>query len=524
MYKLAERRLKKLLDSGESRILEGRQIGVEKESLRVSPNGSISQLPHPRSLGSALTNPYITTDYSEALIEFITPPFTHTEQVLDFLRDTHCYVYGELDNEILWATSMPCVVEGDDSIPIAEYGDSNAGLMKTAYRRGLGHRYGRVMQVIAGVHFNYSLPDSFWRLYQAIEEDKQPFQSFVSEQYFALIRNLQRYGWLVPYLFGASPSVCKSFLGGKPSNLPEFDNNTYFEPYATSLRMGDIGYQNNQENEIGIKACYRNVDAYVQSLSFAIETPYKEYEKIGVKVNDLYQQLNANILQIENEYYSTVRPKQILQNNEKPTMALQQRGVKYVELRSLDVNAFDPLGINQTQLRFLEAFLVFCLIQDSQQICFSEREEIDLNELNVAHRGRDPSLKLQRDASACSLQEWALEVCDAMEGICELLDKSYEDKPYQKALQKQCDKIRDPDLTPSARMLDEMRSHGEGFYHFARRMSQQHNDYFKSIKLEPDKKAFFSEQAELSINKQRKIEQSDNLSFDDYLKEYFAQS
>lgn len=126
MYKLAERRLKKLLDSGESRILEGRQIGVEKESLRVSPNGSISQLPHPRSLGSALTNPYITTDYSEALIEFITPPFTHTEQVLDFLRDTHCYVYGELDNEILWATSMPCVVEGDDSIPIAEYGDSNA--------------------------------------------------------------------------------------------------------------------------------------------------------------------------------------------------------------------------------------------------------------------------------------------------------------------------------------------------------------------------------------------------------------
>ncbi|MFW2372723.1 MAG: glutamate--cysteine ligase [Gammaproteobacteria bacterium] len=512
------------MNSGESRILEGRQIGVEKESLRVSPDGSISQKPHPGSLGSALTHPYITTDYSEALIEFITPPFSHTEQVLGFLRDTHSYVYSELDNEILWATSMPCVVAGDESIPIAHYGSSNAGLMKTAYRRGLGHRYGRVMQVIAGVHFNYSLPDSFWQLYQTIEEDNQPFQAFVSEQYFALIRNLQRYGWLVPYLFGASPAVCKSFLGGKPSDLAEFDSNTYYEPYATSLRMGDIGYQNNQENEIGIKACYRNIDAYVQSLSDAINTPYKGYKKIGVKVNDVYEQLNANILQIENEYYSTVRPKQILQGNEKPTMALQRRGVKYVELRSLDVNAFDPLGINQTQLRFLEAFLVFCLIQDSHQICFSEREEIDLNELNVAHHGRDPSLKLQRDASACSLKEWALEICDAMAGICELLDKPYQDKPYQRALQKQCDKIHDPDLTPSARMLDEMRNNGEGFYHFARRMSQQHFDYFNSITLEPDQQAFFQQQAVLSKNKQMEMEQSDDLTFDEYLRDYFAQN
>ena len=524
MYKLAERRLQKLLDSGESRILEGRQIGVEKESLRVSPDGSISQSPHPRSLGSALTHPYITTDYSEALIEFITPPFIHTEEVLDFLRDTHSYVYSELDNEILWATSMPCVVEGDESIPIAQYGKSNAGLMKTAYRRGLGHRYGRVMQVIAGVHFNYSLPDSFWHLYQSIEEDNQPFQSFVSEQYFSMIRNLQRYGWLVPYLFGASPAVCKSFLGGKPCDLSEFDSNTYYEPYATSLRMGDIGYQNNKENEIGIKACYRNIDAYVQSLSYAINTPYKGYEKIGVKVEGVYEQLNANILQIENEYYSTVRPKQILQGNEKPTLALKKRGVKYVELRSLDVNAFDPLGINQTQLRFLEAFLVFCLIQDSPQICFSEREEIDLNEINVAHYGRDPALKLQRDASDCSLKEWGGEICDAMEGICELLDKSYEDKPYQRALKEQCDKIRDPELTPSARMLEEMRKNGEGFYHFARRMSQQHFDYFNSVKLDAKRQSFFKEQAEASINKQKEIEQSDTLSFDEYLNKYFAQS
>ncbi|MDH5570638.1 MAG: glutamate--cysteine ligase, partial [Gammaproteobacteria bacterium] len=474
MYNHAERRLKRLLDSTELNVLEGRQIGVEKESLRVTPDGSISQKAHPISLGSALTHPHITTDYSESLIEFITPPFDHIENVLEFLRDTQTFVYSKLEDEILWATSMPCVVAGDESIPLAQYGYSNAGMMKTAYRRGLGHRYGRVMQVIAGVHFNYSFPDRFWRLYQDIEENKQPLQEFISDSYFAMIRNLQRYGWMVPYLFGASPAVCKSFLGGRESSLHEFDQYTYYEPYATSLRMGDIGYQNNKENEIGVKACYRNLDAYVKTLTQAIETPYAGYEKFGLKVGDEYQQLNTNILQIENEYYSTVRPKQILQGNEKPALALKRRGVRYVELRSLDVNAYEPLGINETQLRFLEAFMVFCLIQDSPQICSMERDEIDSNEIEVAHRGRDPSLRLHRDGNECKLKDWALDVCEVMQGICELLDKSHEGTPYMQALRDQVEKIKEPELTPSATMLREMREQGEGFYHFARRMSQQH--------------------------------------------------
>lgn len=524
MYKLAERRLTHLFELNEKRLLDGRQIGVEKESLRVSPSGSISQLPHPVTLGSALTNPYITTDYSEALLEFITPPFEHTRDVLNFLRDTQTFVYGELENEILWATSMPCVVAGDSSIPIAQYGRSNAGIMKTVYRRGLGHRYGRVMQVIAGVHFNYSLPERFWTLYQQIEDDHSPLQDFISEQYFGMIRNLQRFGWLVPYLFGASPAVCKSFLGGKPTDLEDFDANTYYEPYATSLRMGDIGYQNNKENEIGIKACYRNLEAYVQSLTCAIQTPYRGYEEIGVKVDGEYQQLNSNILQIENEYYSTVRPKQVLQGNEKPTLALRRRGVRYVELRSLDVNAFEPLGINEKQLRFLEALMVFCLIHDSEQICFSEREEIDQNELDVAHHGRDPALKLKRDARQISLQHWAAEICDQMQGVCELLDRGYDKTPYSDALQHQIAKVHDAELTPSARMLRIMRERGEGFYHFARRMSHEHYEYFRQVKLSDERRAFFRQQAKASLEMQQQMEAEDGQSFDEYLKNYFAQA
>lgn len=523
MHKLAQIRLARLFATDKQHLLDGRLIGLEKETLRVAPQGGLSQAPHPRSLGSALTHPYITTDYSEALMEFITPPFEHSADALTFLRDVQAYAYSHLNDELLWATSMPCVVAGEEGVPIAWYGTSNPGMMKHVYRHGLGYRYGKVMQVIAGVHFNYSLPENFWRLYQEIEGDKQTLREFMDDQYFALIRNLQRYGWLVPYLFGASPAICKSFLGGKPTALKEFDVNTYYGPYATSLRMGDIGYQNNKENEIGIKACYRNLDAYVQSLQYAINTPYMGYEEIGVKVAGEYRQLNANILQIENEYYSTVRPKQILEGYEKPTLALKRRGVRYIELRSLDVNAFEPLGINTTQMRFIEALMVYCLIQDSQQICYNEQGEIDQNELDTAHNGRDPQLKLQRDARAVPLKQWALEICDDMQGICELLDRAHQDKPYMKALAEQKEKVLDPEQTPSARMLQTMREKGEGFYHFAKRMSQQHREYFREVELAPERCRFFDELAAVSLDKQAQLEADKSVSFDEFLQRYFSQ-
>ena len=363
MYQRLQQRLSLLAASDFEEALSTSKIGLEKESLRVLPEGGISQTPHPVAWGSALTNPQITTDFSEALAELVTPPCDSVTEVIQSLDDIQNFVYRNLDDEILWATSMPCVVAGETGIPLAQYGSSNAAQMKTAYRRGLGLRYGRSMQVIAGVHFNYSFSDKFWRQYQPLlnktdgmqSDDLQAgaLQNFISDQYMGLIRNLLRYGWLVPYLFGASPAICKSFLNGQRTILQDFNSNTYFEPYATSLRLGDIGYQNNKEELAGIKACYDSLDAYIESMQCAINTPYPGYEKIGVKVNGEYQQLNANILQIENEYYSSVRPKQIVQGNEKPSTALKKRGIQYVELRSLDVNVFDPHGINSEQLHFL---------------------------------------------------------------------------------------------------------------------------------------------------------------------------
>jgi glutamate--cysteine ligase len=328
----------------------------------------------------------------------------------------------------------------------------------------------------------------------------------------------------VPYLFGASPAVCKSFLCGQETPLAEFDANTYFERFGTSLRMGDIGYQNNKEEKSGIKANYDSLDAYVDSLTCAINKPCQEYENIGVVVDGRYEQLNANILQIENEYYSTIRPKQVLEDNEKPSLALKRRGVRYVELRSLDVNAFDPLGIHEHQLYFLEAFLIFCLLHDSPPINSVERRFIYENELLAAHRGREPGLFLHRDGEAVELRVWAEELCAAMEGVCDVLDTGESDQPYSRALAAQCAAVRDPQLTPSARMLAEMRENKEGFFAFALRMSQKHKRYFDSLRLSRDREQFFVDLAERSLQEQRDIEASDRVSFDEYLRQYFAQA
>jgi glutamate--cysteine ligase len=521
LYQSLQQRVALLAASDIEEALSASKIGLEKESLRVSPEGGISQAPHPLAWGSALTHPQITTDFSEALTELVTPPCNSVAEVIQSLDDIQTFVYRNLDDEILWATSMPCVVAGETSIPLARYGSSNAAQMKTAYRRGLGLRYGRAMQVIAGVHFNYSFSDAFWKRYQQQLNNSDNFQDFISEQYMGVVRNLLRYGWLVPYLFGASPAVCKSFLNGQRTMLQEFNSNTYYEPYATSLRLGDIGYQNNKEDLAGIKACYDSLDAYVESMQCAINTPYDGYQGIGVKVNGVYQQLNTNILQIENEYYSSVRPKQIVQGDEKPSTALKKRGIAYVELRSVDVNAFDPHGINSEQLYFLEVFMLFCLLQDSPKLSKSEIDAIDENLLLVAHKGREPGLDLQRGEENISLQDWASELCNKMTAVASLLDRANYCENYFSSVKSQIASVFEPELTPSARMLAEMREHDEGFFHHAQGMSMHHNQYYKNHPLSEEKVRFFETMASESLAKQKKIESEDAISFDEYLENYF---
>jgi len=519
--RLFETRLERLVKSGERAPLSGGRIGLEKESLRVSPDGHIARTRHPEALGSALTNPYITTDYSEALIEFRTPPAGDAREALEFLRHAHRFVYQRLDDELLWAASMPCIVGGEESIPIAWYGDSNLGFMKHVYRRGLGYRYGKMMQMIAGTHFNYSLPERFWPFYHELEGARLPLRAFIDDAYFGLARNLQRYGWLVPYLFGNSPAVCKSFFGSERAGFQEFDHSTWYEPHATSLRMSDIGYRNTAPAELVIS--YDGLQAYVDSLTKAITTPYPEYEKIGVFVDGEWRQLNPNYLQIEAEYYSSVRLKRLPEPLEKPSLALKRRGVEYVELRSVDVDVFEPTGANEDQLRFLEAFLLYCLLEASPRIDDSEQDAIGFNHGVAAHQGRAPGLELRRDGAPVTLERWAREILDAVSGVVDVLDHPLPEPRYARALARQREAVAHPEATPSARLLDEMRAAGEGFFHAAMRLSQRHRETLRAPGLARAEEARFREAAERSWAEQRAIEAHDDKPFEAFLREYFAQ-
>ncbi|MBM4208154.1 MAG: glutamate--cysteine ligase [Gammaproteobacteria bacterium] len=517
-------RLHHLLSSQQQHLICGGLKGIEKESLRIGKDGAISHRPHPKALGSALTHPYITTDYSEALIELITPPFADCKDALAYLRSIHQFVYQHLDDEMLLCTSMPCGIKGDESIPIAQYGTSNVGKMKHIYRHGLWHRYGRTMQAIAGIHFNFSVPEQLWPVMHQQENATISLDEFISQGYFGLVRNFQRIGWIILYLFGASPAICKSFFNSRPQlmvQFEEFDRGTLYHPYATSLRMSDIGYKS--KNQANLRINYNSLPEYVDSLSQAINTPYPDYEKIGINVDGEYRQLNANVLQIENEFYSIIRPKQIARSCEKPTLALKRRGVKYVEMRSLDLDLFDPIGIDDDKARFIEALLLMCLLQESPAMSEADFQTNNRNQLQVANYGRKPGLVLERNHQAITLQEWALEILDDMRTVCSVLDTDLPEPPYSRSLMRQQQAVRNPDLTPSARMLDCMRQGAQTFSDYALAKSAEHAACFQGKPADADFVQDFDRLAQQSIAKQAEMESQPQLPFDEFLTKYFSQ-
>ena len=195
------------------------QRGIEKESLRVRPDGTLAATPHPAGLGSALAHPHITTDFSESQVELITGVHTDVEACLAELEQLHQVIFREIGDEMLWCASRPCGLPADDAIPIGQYGRSNVGRAKTVYRLGLSYRYGRRMQTISGVHYNFSLPETAWPLLQKASGSGGAADCFQDEAYFALMRNFRRHSWLLLYLFGASPAVCSTFVAGRAHRL-----------------------------------------------------------------------------------------------------------------------------------------------------------------------------------------------------------------------------------------------------------------------------------------------------------------
>ena len=329
-----------------------------------------------------------------------------------------------------------------------------------------------------------------------------------------LIRNFRRHGWLLTWLFGASPAICRSFAQNLQHGLEGLDEATLYLPHATSLRMGRLGYQSDAQS--GLHISYNSLDSYAATMHRALTGPYPAYEAIGVRENGHYCQLNTALLQIENEFYGAIRPKRRIQPGERPLTALQRRGVEYVEVRCLDLNPFLRVGIDEPQIRFMDTFLLCCLLAESPNDSPGESAAIEAIQLDVVERGREPGLRLggelREDQAGAILGQCAL--------VAELLDRAHNTDQYTDAVEQQRTRTQDASLTPSARLLDAMASQKTPFFRFALNQSIAHKGYFDE---HPPTQRELARQQALALQSfadKQAIEAGDEVDFETFLNSY----
>src|SRR4051812_9320426 len=484
--------------------LKGMRRGIEKESLRTTADGGLAMTPHPQALGSALTHPHITTDYSEAQLELITGVHATPEACLEELTHIHQFTYHALGEEQLWVSSMPCNLPADENIPIGRYGSSNVGRAKSVYRMGLAHRYGRRMQTISGIHYNWSMP------------------GVTSEEYFGLIRNFRRHAFLLLYLFGASPAACSSFVAGRKHELQTLAQGTVYMPYGTSLRMGRLGYQS--EAQASLAVSYNSLEGYAASLHEALTRPYPAYEKVGiVNPGGEYNQLSTTLLQIENEFYGTMRPKRVIRPGERPLHALRERGVEYVEVRLMDLDPFVPVGIKAQTLRFLDVFLLHCLLADSPADTPQEIAALGRNQHRTAAFGRDPALTLERDGRDVKLTEWGAQVVAECAPIAAMLDSVHDTSDYSDAVRAAEALLQNPDMLPSARVLAAMaREHDNSFAAFTLVQSELTKSKLLKLPYTGALQARMEALVRQSLADQAAVEAADSMPFEQYRQQYIS--
>ena len=487
--------------------LQGMRRGIEKESLRVLPTGALALTPHPLPLGAALTHPRITTDYSESQLELITGVHGDARACEQELTQVHQFVYRALregGNEMLWVASMPCGLPTDETIPIGSYGTSNIGHAKSVYRMGLGHRYGRRMQTISGIHYNWSLP------------------GLDNDEYFALIRNFRRHSFVLLVLFGASPAVCPSFVAGREHGLVALSPHTLHLPHATSLRMGRLGYQSDAQASLSVS--YNNLESYAASLHEALTKPYPPYKAIGIRnPGGEYNQLATSLLQIENEFYGTIRPKRTIRSGERPLHALRERGVEYVEVRCLDLDPFVTVGIAAPTMRFIDVFLLHCLLSDSPPDTRDEIAALARNQHSTAARGREPGLKVQREGAAMPLTTWGAELLEGCAPIAARLDALFGGSDYRDALAAAQAAWQAPNTLPSARVLSAIQSaDGCAYTTFVRERAAQAQAELLALPWSAEQQARFEREAQESLDRQHAIEAADTVPFETFRQDYVS--
>lgn len=486
-------------------LSEGSRHGLERECLRVTSRGYLSDAVHPKALGSSLTHPYISTDFSESQLELITPHFADEKAALGFLAKLHRYICPRIGSEFLWPFSVPCKLPGDPAIQIATFGHSLQGLERWIYRRGLYHRYGPKMQCMSGVHYNFSFSNAALEAYGRSIGDTRDFKEFRSEFYLALMRCFFQVAWINSYLFGATPAVDASYLGEPSRILEKWGGDTLVAPYGTSLRMSSLGYYSKVQQQIGVS--YQNLDAYLDSLTYATTVEAERFAALGESRDGERIQLNTNYLQVPAEHYSRIRPKCSKQNGMPTLQALSAEGIDYIEVRMPDLDPFEKDGISLGELRFLHCMLLTCAGRKENELNPAEALE---NQESVALYGRKKGLSLKKDGKETSLREWALEILQEMEEAAAALGPV-----YVKLIKKQREKVLQPDLTPSARLLQEISLVG-GVQALGCLLGAKHQAQRLEEKVDSTFEARLERLTPRSLKKQEALEDADDKGFRGY--------
>lgn len=499
--------------------LAGMRFGIEKEGLRVhASNGQLADTPHPKALGSALTHPHITTDYSEALLEFVTGTHASPQAAIQELAQLHAFANSVLPDERIWPLSMPCwLPESDQDIPLAYYGESHIGRLKTVYRRGLGFRYGRQMQTIAGVHFNLSFNDEFWAWKASMNghPDGSDTRVMRDSGYFQTIRNFRRIQWLMMLLTGASPSVDDSFRLLATDRF-RVSGRTRLAEGATSLRMSDLGYQSAAQESINI--CFNQLDTYCDTLAKAVHHPWPTYEGLGLKDDNGFKQLNTAVLQIENEYYSSIRPKRVQQAGERPVRALINRGVEYLEVRAIDLNPFARNGISDHEASLITLLMTASALADSPPN--SDEECVAINGVNArtSWAGRRVD---QRYDQQSTLKQAGLRFLATLDPVAEALNQSFRTESFTGALEDA--RLRLDGTCPLLSEEIEQAALAEGHLAFGLAQAHQHHENWKTVTPSKEQLALMEKEAADSLLAEQTMAASNEGSFDAFVDAYIHQ-
>jgi glutamate--cysteine ligase len=431
--------------------------GLERESIRVTAEGALSQTPHPESLGSSLSHPFITTDFAEPQIEFRTDP-GELHSTLDALGQIHFYATDALGGELLWPFSMPPrLPDREAEIPIANYGTSELAIEKLNYRNGLAHRYGRKKQTLSGVHYNFSLEPSVLEreFYSSTNEYSQ------SAAYFNMIRNLYRKMPFFTYLFGASPAFDKSFGLSDSSHLQKHKNDTYIGEFATSIRLSEIGYTSDVQARL--KVSFDSLEAFMKDLNWAMTNRHLDYIDSS---GDSVHLFNPNYLQNEQELYALFRPKQVMESGERLLDALEKRGTGYIETRLLDVDPWSVGGVDPYAIGFFHIALLDSLRQASPPLTEQETKELHQSHQEVVWRGRDPGLEITENGQPSKFHELGSRYCERLQLLAEEMDETTDRDFYSESLRRQSIKWESPELTPSGRIHSSLVDNDQEFIEF----------------------------------------------------------